>query len=178
MVRSGPRNPDNVSCPGCAKKFVLVQGLKRHLGSKLYARHEKGLLTAAACARRGACQKFLKGRMRVVKQRLSMKRPKRVCLRRVVVLRRPAQNIAVVSGRGGLHHIPPGIEDVPSMEANGVCEQTISDGVAVVRRMPCDVAYVEDETAAQKRALYRFLLFAMYSLHATHCFVHRNLQFS
>ena len=174
MVRSGPRRSDNVSCPGCDKKFVLLQGLRRHLGKKLYAKYDKGLLTAAACARRGSCLKILKRRMRVV----PMKRPKRVGMRRVVVLRRPAKNIAVVSGRGGLHHIPPGIEDVTSMEANGVCKKTISDGVAVVRRIPCVAAYVEDETAAQKLALYRFQFFVMYSLHATQCFAHRNLQFS
>ena len=175
MGRLGKRPADNVKCIGCGKSFRLLQALKRHLGSALYAKYKKGLLTAAACARNSTCHKVLKGRMRSVKPGIPMKRSRGL---RVVVLRRPAQNIAVVSGGRGLHRIPPGLEDVPSMETNGVCVNTISDGVGVLRRIPCVVAHVGDETGAEKRVLYRFLLFVMYSLHATQSFAHRNLYFS
>ena len=171
MVRSGARSAANVSCPGCAKVFTLAHGLKRHLGAKLYGRYKKGLLTAAECAPRGPCKKILKGRTRVVRQSL---RPR---ISRLVVLRRPAANIAVVCSGNAVPPILRGLEDVTSIEKDGVGAQTISDGVFVVQRIPCVASYVQGETAAKKRALYRFLLFVIYSLHATHCFMYRNLHF-
>ena len=110
--------------------------------------------------------------MRTVRRRIPKKRGS---IRRVVVLRRFRGNVAVITGRGGASRIPPSLEDVPSIETEGMSIETIAKAVPVVRRMPCVVQYMGREAAAEQRALYRFLLVVLYSLSASHYFATRTM---
>ena len=175
------RGADNVVCPGCARPFVLKQHLKAHLGQSRWNKYLKGTLSARACVGNAPCKLYqtisagARPRARWRQKAVARMSTEKV---HVVVLKRPAGRVAVVRPGLRARALPPYIVDTHRVEREGIDGGDVEAGVADVATFACVKEYVRDETRLERNALYRFLLLALYSMHARVSFALRGLYFS
>ena len=180
-IRKTPRAPDNVVCPGCARPFVMKHQLKAHLGQSRWNKYLKGTLSARACVGNAPCKLYqtisagARPRARDRQKAVACMSTEKV---HVVVLRRPAGGVAVVRPGSRARALPPCIVDIHRVEREGIDGGDVEAGVADVATFACVKEYVRDETRVERNALYRFLLLALYSMHARVSFALRGLYFS
>ena len=172
------RKADNATCPGCNRSFVLNQHLQSHLGKALYGKWKRGILTASMCAGRSQCQKTIA--RRIGGTRLRQDTLKRSRIRTVVCVRRkPSGSVTFLHAGCGGKSVPAfSGDDVSKHESEGIDAVRVASGIETVKELTCVKKYVSKETAGERKVLYRFMFFVLYSLAALVSFTARKLFFS
>ena len=154
MAKGRARQANNVVCPGCERNFSYSCNLKRHLGAKRYALHEKGLLKSTACIRNANCITQAKRRFQTPKSA------------RVVVCASGGVFVASLQPGAVSRTIPADLLDVCAIEEAGIPVESMTLCADKIERVPCIRKYVQDETPLEKRNLLRLLTMTVYSMHA------------
>jgi hypothetical protein len=162
-------------CFGCTRTFKQKKHLACHYGKtgKVRRKYDAGTLVAADLKKHPQC---VYAQRQQAHGLASVRTIRNSGIR--VLLHRPAASDAVFVNTSASKLIPEAIQDVRRIECDGLSQARVSEGIVAIQALPCVRGYVTDEKPAVRTKLYSFLLFLVYSMHATTRLSFRGLQLS